>query len=55
MGNEKEYRAAIGRLANRMAVDSAKKGHSISHEQAKKKAVNMATRFERRQAVKKTK
>lgn len=55
MPNEKDHRGAVERLANRMAVDSAQKGQPISHEQAKSKAIQMATRFERRQAVKKTK
>tara|TARA_R110000737_G_scaffold26147_3_gene44964 strand:+ start:777 stop:944 length:168 start_codon:yes stop_codon:yes gene_type:complete len=55
MSNDKDYRGAVERLANRMKIDSHKRGQTVSHEEAKSKAINMATRFERRQAVKKTK
>tara|TARA_R110002020_G_scaffold228320_1_gene439042 strand:+ start:135 stop:290 length:156 start_codon:yes stop_codon:yes gene_type:complete len=46
---EREKRAAVDRLAERMRQSAREQGHNISHEETRRKAVEVAKRHDRKQ------
>jgi len=49
MSNEAQKREAIDRLADRIRQDQRQQGRNISHEETRRKAVEVAKRHDRKQ------